>query len=279
MSGLALRRRFVDLASGPVHVARCGQGPPVLLLHQTPRSWDEYRAVLPLLAAQGWHAIAPDTPGFGDSAPLAVPASIEAWAEAMIALADALGLERFAVAGHHTGAATAIELAAGWPDRVAAAVLSAPPLVDDAFRARRAAGPRIDHAQRRADGSHLLALWRSRQPWYPPGDAELLERYVVDALRAGPGAAEGHAVVARYAMEARLPLLRCPALVIDPLADPHAHPHARSLAARIAGCGVVEVDDGRVPLPDQLPERFAQILGGFLRATLGGRASWNDAIV
>lgn len=261
---MKIARRFVELPWGAMHVAECGAGPPVLLLHQTPRSWDEYRAVLPLLAARGLRAIAPDTPGFGDSAPLAGPASIEGWALALIGLADALGLPHFAVAGHHTGAAIAIELAAAWPGRVASALLSAPPLVDAALRARRAAGPRIDHAEHRADGSHLVELWRRRQPWYPAGDVDLLERYLVDALRAGPRAAEGHEAVARYSMERRLPLLRCPALVVDPLADPHAHPHARALAARIAGCRLVEVEGAMVPLPDQMPARFAALVADFV---------------
>ena len=42
-------RAFVPTKSGRIHIATAGQGFPVLLLHQTPRSWDEYRDVLPLL--------------------------------------------------------------------------------------------------------------------------------------------------------------------------------------------------------------------------------------
>lgn len=260
----ALRRSFVQLGIGAMHIAACGAGAPVLLLHQTPRSWDEYRDVLPLLAARGLRAIALDTPGYGDSAPLGAAPSIEGWASAVVALADALGLQRFAVVGHHTGAATAIEIAAAWPGRVAAAVLSAPPLLDDDARARRAGAPRIDHAVRSADGSHLIDLWRQRQPWYPPGDVELLERYLVDALKAGARAAEGHAAVTAYATIARLPLVRCPTLVLDPAADPHAHPHARRVAQAIAGARCHVVDNAMVPFPDQMPEHFATLVADFL---------------
>ena len=87
---------------------------------------------------------------------------------------------------------------------------------------------------------------------------------IVDALKAGPRAAEGHAVVARYVMETRLPLIRCPVLVVAPTADPHAYPQARPLAERIAGSRYVEVEGGMVPLPDQMPERFAELVTGFL---------------
>jgi pimeloyl-ACP methyl ester carboxylesterase len=51
---------------GRAFVATAGTGFPVLLLHQTPHSWDDDREVLPLLGGR-FRAIAMDTPGFGDS--------------------------------------------------------------------------------------------------------------------------------------------------------------------------------------------------------------------
>ncbi|HWP11676.1 MAG TPA: alpha/beta hydrolase, partial [Ramlibacter sp.] len=167
--------------------------------------------------------------------------------------------------GHHTGAVIATEIAAAFPRRVEAAVLSAPALVDAAFRAAHAMPPKVDNVQRRADGSHLTELWRIRQPWYPQGDIDLLERFVVDAIKAGPRAAEGHAVVARYVMETRLPLVRCPVLVMAPTQDPHAFPQARPLADAIAGSRYLELEGGMVPLPDQMPEAFARAVVEFLR--------------
>ena len=259
-----ISRRFVEVPAGTIHCAIAGSGPPVLLLHQTPRSWDEYRDVLPLLGRR-FQAIAMDTIGFGDSSrPPPQADSIERWAEVALSLADALGIAQLAVVGHHTGAAIAVEMAAAAPERIVAAVLSAPPLVDADFRARHAGPSPIDNVPRRPDGSHLGELWRIRQPWYPQGDVDLLERFIVDAIKAGSRAAGGHAVVARYVMEIRLPLIRCPVLVIAPSDDPHAYPSARPLAARIAGSRCVDVEGGRVPLPDQMPERFAQLVADFL---------------
>jgi pimeloyl-ACP methyl ester carboxylesterase len=261
-----IEHRYVDVPQGTLHCAIQGSGAPVVLLHQTPRSWDEYRDVLPLLARRH-RAIAIDTLGYGDSSkPPLCADSIEHWAAAAVSALDALGIDRFAVVGHHTGAVIAAEIAAAWPDRVRAAVLSAPAFVDAAFRARRAKPSAIDNVARSADGSHLTALWRIRQPWYPEGDIDLLERFVIDAVKAGPRAAEGHAVVARYVMETRLPLIRCPVLVVAPTADPHAYPQARPLADAIAGSRYVEIEGGMVPLPDQMPARFAEVVTGFLDA-------------
>lgn len=261
-----IEHHFVDVPEGTIHCVTAGSGLPVVLLHQTPRSWDEYRDVLPLLA-QRFQAIAIDTLGYGDSSkPPLGKDSIEQWAGAAMSALDRLGVERFAVVGHHTGAVIATEIAAAWPQRVEAAVLSASARVDAAFRARHAKPSRIDNVARMADGSHLTALWRIRQPWYPQGDIDLLERFVIDAVKAGPRAAEGHAVVARYVMETRLPLIRCPVLVIAPTADPHAYPQARPLADAIAGSRYLEIDGAMVPLPDQMPQRFAEVVMAFLDA-------------
>jgi pimeloyl-ACP methyl ester carboxylesterase len=259
-------RRFVETPAGTLHCAIAGTGRPVLLLHQTPRSWDEYRDVLPLLG-RDVQAIAVDTIGFGDSCkPPLDHDSIEHWAAVSVGLLDTLGIERFAVVGHHTGAVIATEIAAAFPQRVDAAVLSASALVDAAFRARHSQPSGVDNVRRKADGSHLTELWRIRQQWYPRGDIDLLERFVVDALKAGPRAAEGHAVVARYVMETRLPLIRCPVLVMAPTEDPHAYPQARPLAQAIAGSRYVEIEGGMVPLPDQMPEAFARHVLEFLRS-------------
>lgn len=259
-----ITRRFVDVPAGTIHCAIAGTGKPVLLLHQTPRSWDEYRDVLPLLGKR-FQAIAMDTIGFGDSSkPPLGRDSIEHWAEVAMSLADALGIKKLSVVGHHTGAVIATEIAAAYPERIEAAVLSASALVDEKFRARHAKPSRVDNVMRKPDGSHLTDLWRIRQPWYPEGDIDLLERFIIDALKAGPRAVEGHAVVARYVMETRLPLIRCPVLIIAPTADPHAYPSAWPLAERIAGARYAEIEGGMVPLPDQMPERFAELVTQFL---------------
>src|SRR5437763_1619415 len=86
-----IRRAYADLPHGQVHYAECGarDAPPVLLLHQTPRSWMEYRHVLPLLGAR-YRAIAMDTAGFGASDPPAGAAAIEAWAAVAAQLLDVL---------------------------------------------------------------------------------------------------------------------------------------------------------------------------------------------
>lgn len=252
------RGRYLDGPFGQVHVREAGHGPLVVLLHQVPRSTDEFRDVLPLLAARGLHALAIDLPGYGASAP-AVVDSIEAYADAVQAALAQLTDEPYALVGHHTGGVVAVEVAARAGEGVRALVLSSTPYVDAEHRGRPAHG--VDSVTPDDDGSHLLALWRGRQGFYPACRRDLLERFVRDALGAGTArSAGGHAAVRAYRMEERLPLVRARTVLVAATADPYAAPHVPRLAAALPQAQLVSIEGGMVPLPDQLPEQFAAVV-------------------
>jgi pimeloyl-ACP methyl ester carboxylesterase len=265
MSNEFVHCAYADVGHGQIHYAEWGprEAAAVLLLHQTPRSWTEYRNVLPLLG-QRYRAIAMDTAGFGASTPLQGEVSIERWAQAAVALLDALGIARSHVVGHHTGGVIAVELAAAYPSRVDKLVLSSTPYTDPAFRLERAGRPRIDEVTTRANGSHLAELWQQRQPYYPPDRPELLHAFVCDALKVIDRVQEGHRAVARYRMEDRIRRIQQPVLVIRAGGDPFAAPHAQALSARLPQARLVDIPGGMVPLPEQLPEAFAAAVLEFL---------------
>lgn len=256
-------RAYVHVAGGQVHIAEDGAGLVVLLLHQTPRSWDEYRDVLPLIAEGGRRAVAMDTPGYGASDPLDEADTIEGYAQVALGLLDALGVEQAAVVGHHTGGVIAVELAARAPRRVSHLVLSSTPCVDAEFRGRPGYG--VDDVAGSADGSHLVALWQGRQSFYPADRPDLLERFVKDALAAGrERSAAGHAAVRAYHMENRLCAIEAQTLLVGATADPFGHPNLARLAAAMPAAECTEIDGGMVPLPDQLPERYAEVVLDFV---------------
>lgn len=265
MERAAIRRGFVDLEAGQLHYAECGSrdAAAVLLLHQTPRSWREYRLVLPILGAR-YRAVAMDTVGFGDSSVPDWPATIESWALAARHLLDALGIGRAHVVGHHTGGVVAVELAAAFPERVDRLVLSSTPFTDAGFRRERAQRPPIDEVEPAGDGAHLAALWRKRQPFYPQRRPDLLTAFVIDALGVIDRVEEGHRAVGNYHMEDRIGRVRQPVLVVRAGADPFASPHAAALCARLANGRLVDIDGGMVPLPEQMPEAFATAVLDFL---------------
>jgi pimeloyl-ACP methyl ester carboxylesterase len=262
-----IHRAYADLPHGQVHYAESGprNAPPVLLLHQTPRSWAEYRELLPLLG-QRYRAIAMDTAGFGASDPPPGPVSIEAWAEVAAHFLARLGIAQAHVVGHHTGGVIAIELAARHGARVRSLVLSSTPYTDAAFRRVRAERPPIDAVEASEDGSHLAALWRKRQGFYPAGRPELLQAFVRDALQVSGDVEGGHRAVANYRMEDRIAAVTQPALVVRAGADPFAAPHAAHWLQLLPHAQLAEIPEGMVPLPDQLPDAFAQAVLRFLDA-------------
>lgn len=262
-------RRFVRVPAGMLHCAISGEGDAVLLLHQTPRSWLEYEDVLPLLGRRR-RAIALDTVGFGDSARLPPGEnSIERWAEVAVSLLDALDIRRVSVVGHHTGAYVATEIAAAYPTRVTGAVLSSLSFEPEEERLRQTSGrAAVDDVDPMLDGEHLVELWRKRAAFYPR-DVMLLERYLVDCLKAGPLAAEGHRVAARYRLEKRLTAVACPVLLLAATHDPHAYPSLPRLRALLPDAAITEIEGGMVPLPDQLPQAFATAVEAFLDTVEG----------
>jgi pimeloyl-ACP methyl ester carboxylesterase len=260
-------RRFVETATGTIHCAIAGEETTedVLLLHQTPRSWKEYRDVLPLLGRRR-RAIAIDMVGFGDSSALPPGSdSIERWAEVALELLDALGIEHAHLVGHHTGAVVAAEMAVRAPARARSVVLSSAPFDDAATRAAHLErGAIVDNVTPHEDGSHVAELWRTRAGFYPERRVDLLEAFLIDALKAGPRAAEGHRVVARYDMRAAVSRLSCPVLLLGATHDPYAYPALEAMRTALPEARVEVIEGGMVPLPDQLPEQFAAAVERFL---------------
>ena len=62
-----IRHRTVETNGIRMHVAEAGTGPLVVLCHGFPESWYSWRHQLAALAAAGYHAVAPDMRGYGQT--------------------------------------------------------------------------------------------------------------------------------------------------------------------------------------------------------------------
>jgi len=257
-----IERHFAKTPVGRIHYASAGDGDPVLLLHQTPRSWDEYRDVIPLLATS-FRAIAMDTIGFGDSDKPSEYASVEMFGRGVIGLLDALELDRVHLVGHHTGGIVAVEVAGTYPHLVRKLVLSGTTCPDAQGRNRE--WPTIDRVEPKADGSHLTELWQRRAWFYPKGRPDMLHRFVRDALKVGlDRVEEGHIAVNGYRIEDRLPNIKGPVLLICGTEDWAARPDQERLKSYLPQAETIEVEGGMIPLDEQMPERFGEIVMEFL---------------
>ncbi|MEZ5102222.1 MAG: alpha/beta fold hydrolase [Thermoleophilia bacterium] len=232
-----ITRHEVDVGGRPVHYRRAGEGPPVVMLHESPRS----SLALARLAsdlADRCTAIALDTPGYGGSAPLDLPQpEIADFADALVATLDALGLDRVGLYGAHTGAQIVLETAARHPGRIAVAIMDGLPVFtaeeQEEFLARY-----LPELVPQPDGSHLVWAWnRFRDqhvfwPWYRREQAarmparvpsaRFLHEGALDILRSGDYRI-AYAAAFRYDPLPALAALRVPASIVarggDALAD------------------------------------------------------------
>lgn len=106
-----MRQEKLQLSTGiTMNVALAGpeDAPPVILLHGFPESHRTWRELAPLLSGK-LRLVMPDQRGFGDSdRPQEVGAyATETLLADLFALADALGIDRFALVGHDWGGAIA----------------------------------------------------------------------------------------------------------------------------------------------------------------------------
>ena len=97
--------------------------PVALFLHGYPTSSYLWRNVLPHAAAAGYRAIAPDLPGFGDSA-ADLPGTWERQVEHVERLRQGLGLDRVALGVHDWGGLIGLRWACDHPDAVAALIIT-----------------------------------------------------------------------------------------------------------------------------------------------------------
>lgn len=255
-------RRYVDTRWGQVHVRDAGQGHAIVLLHESPLSSQVYDDVLPLLGARA-RAVAFDTPGYGMSDPPPSECEIPDYAATLLEAIGALGIDRFAVVGVHTGASLALQLAVQAPDRVTSVVFSGLPLLAPDARAEMLASwsPRVEPDDA---GSHMTWAWeRYARIWGGPASAihfgatHLLGN--IDRYHWAYNAAF------RYDPEPDLDSIAAPVLFLTAEED-LLIAEDRLGAERIEGARLQTVPGFRGQLPLRAPQQFAD---GVLDFVLG----------
>jgi pimeloyl-ACP methyl ester carboxylesterase len=108
----------VDADGVTLHVARAGEGPPVVLLHGFPENWRSWQRQIPELVRAGFSVLAPDMRGYPESDILP---SREAYRLTYLiadvaALARATGHARVCLVGHDWGGVVAWTFAREHPE-------------------------------------------------------------------------------------------------------------------------------------------------------------------
>ena len=166
-----VKRGLVDGRFGQVHYRMVRPSKPtaipLVMFHQSPASGRAYQELLVQMGIDRV-TVAPDTPGFGDSAPPPAPPTIADYAAAMGDFLDAMGLGTVDVLGDHTGAKIAVELAQQRPTQIRRLIFNACPV----YTPEQVKEQQHHVAEEKpqpwpADGSHLLQRWARTRSYYP----------------------------------------------------------------------------------------------------------------
>jgi pimeloyl-ACP methyl ester carboxylesterase len=207
---------FDGLVAGP------SGGEPVVLLHGFPQTAWAFRHQLLALGAAGYRAVAPDQRGYS---PGARPTAVEDYAGPLLvgdvlAIADALGFDRFHLVGHDFGGAVAWQVAGRHRERLASlTVLSTPH--PRAFSAARRGDIASDQSQR----SSYMDTFRqegSEQLFVADGAAGLRAVFTASGLSAMEAEPYVRALGTEPAMRAALSWYRAAAVVpgLGPITTP-----------------------------------------------------------
>jgi pimeloyl-ACP methyl ester carboxylesterase len=198
---------------------------PILCFHSSPRSSDEFRDVIPLLAAMGRRVVALDVPGYGISENPRQSCFLDDIADAFLQVADSLLIEQFVCIGSLSmGNFIASSLASRVPNRVLACIhanlfyhpSSSTKKDDRAKPAVEFGVPISDYFELKEDGSYLIELHNKRK-WLDP---ELNLRVIQSEIEYLVNHRAQHALgvsikdQADYDFEGAARKIRCPTLCI-----------------------------------------------------------------
>lgn len=263
-----MERHFLETPFGQIHYVLEGAGDPVILLHQSPFSLDEYAEIIPALS-QKYRVIAMDTPGYGQSDKPPRQPSIEDYAAIVVMLMDKLSIRKATLVGHHTGAFIAGEVGAAYPERVDKLVLSGIIHTDEEMRK---SGLELfeNPWEIEADGSHIINQWNYFKEHDPSLTPDVLNKMVTDWLSSGtPYSTWGYIAVFSYLAEKRLPLIQCPTLLLfgsdDLITWDFPKEHELKVEKAIERSRTVHIEGGTYAVAEMMPEKFTQPILEFLK--------------
>jgi 3-oxoadipate enol-lactonase len=260
----------VELPTGTVFYREKGEGPALLLLMGTGADHTSWARQLPVLSER-FRTIAVDNRGAGRSALPPAGWGVADFARDTLDFLDALGVERFHVAGYSFGAAIAMELALAAGSRVVAASFHSgwagprpetTAALERSLRAVQEGG---------AEAFLEAACRRNFSPAFREGDAAAFEAFLKNVVRSVTrptvaGILAQASAGVRHDVRDRLPALRVPVLATtgehDPLAGP---PAAEEIAALVPG-GRVRIFRGPRAyhaIPLEMPAEFNAALTEF----------------
>lgn len=286
-----------QINAGVLNVGYAEAGPsngsPIILLHGWPYDIHSFVDVTPLLAAKGYRVIVPYLRGYGTTRFLADETfrngQPSALATDIIALMDALKIEKAILAGFDWGARTADIIAALWPERCKALVSVSGYLIGNQAAGKIPLPPSAEFqwwyqfyfATERGEAGYYKyrhdfnkLIWRLASPKWNFDDA-IFDRsaaafdnpdhvaIVIHNYRWRQGLAQGESKYDHLEEQlAKSPVITVPAITLEGDANGAPHPQPATYASKFSGKYANRVIGGGVGhnLPQEAPKAFAEAI-------------------
>jgi pimeloyl-ACP methyl ester carboxylesterase len=290
-----MKRGYATTSYGQMHYYQVGEdeSPGVLFLGQVPSTGRFFLRLAEQLAPK-YRVICMDNPGFGNSDPFPDGFTVDDMAKNAVEVLDDVGIDRVRISGHHTGATVAGEVAAAYPDRVAAcaptgytyrtaeekAALGVPKEpVPSMFLGGHANPVVLEFA---SDGSHLWRIWQQATSllyhgkgapgvvMFPPEnleqeDLQWVNDFVVAHVQSLGRQVSTLAAVRAYDPDERLPLVKAPTLFVESTGpyEPKFLQRVELLQKLVPGSQTASVPNGDIHVIHFHAETLGKILMNF----------------
>ena len=254
-----MKKLSIKLDEGKLSYLTGGQGPPLLLLHSLGVSSEAWSRVIEPLS-QSYSVYAWDMLGHGDSDKPPRNFLIEDYARNLVHFTDKLGLEHIILCGNSVGALIALEVAASYPEKVKSIILVGCPCWDAWGRLERLL---LSASNYNSEDKPVPVTKEQLATSYTRVTSELIDWVNQQRAKAGLWMKKTMIAISLYDAVPKLPLVRCPTLVIFGSED-LLREREKVLLEGISGAKHALVPDaGHLPQIDN-PQGFLQEIKQFL---------------
>ncbi len=282
-----LVRGYVNTPNGQIHYVEKGDGPPLLLLSESPRTHRQFQRLIPLLSPH-FRIIAPDYPGYGNSDAPPLPVTVNGITKCIVDFLDALGLEQVNIFGIHTGNKVGACLAANWPKMVNKVVLAGHThsIIPELGTRNAAIQPILDtylsSYGKNRDGSHLVRDWAVANSnvssyWWTSKllyaniieetDVEDAESRVIDYLLGWRNTVAMYKAVFAFDLADAYKKISAPTLILelDTAQEMHYGPQAEGIALMMQNAIAMHIQSSYLAAPQEQPNEIVDVILPFLK--------------
>ncbi len=260
-----LKRGYINTADGQLHFGTAGEGPVLVLIHQSSSSMEEYAALIPYLADK-YQLVLFDLPGYGLSSDPSNEPGVEEFTDATLAVVDHLNIDKCSVVGHHGGALITMNFAYRFPERTDKIILSGTSGLKSeeekvVFSENLENKKKVELDK---SGQSLLLAWQRYVAYMPNADTTDILRPFMNSVMTRMRPYDAHHAVLKWDRKVALENLNVPVLLLQGMKDEFVS-HQEHLLDIIPNAKRQVIEDGGAFLFFDKAKECAAIIHEFLK--------------